>query len=121
MKYKEWLYKWLENYIKPSSKEKTYTRYCEIVEQHIIPYMGECKLINLSIIGIQQFITYLIQCGNKKTNKGLPPNSVNSIISVIQNSLRTAFTLDYIKKYMADKKRLLVLPFRNKNKSNRRC
>ena len=103
MKYKEWLYIWLENYIKPSSKEKTYTRYCEIVEQHIISYMGESELINLSIIEIQQFITYLIQCGNKKNNNGLSPNSVNSIITVIQNSLRTAFNLGYIKEYSADK------------------
>ena len=31
MKYSEWLNIWLENYIKPSSKERTYIRYGQLI------------------------------------------------------------------------------------------
>ena len=34
MQYQQWLREWLESYVKPSSKQKTYIRYSEIVEQH---------------------------------------------------------------------------------------
>ena len=36
MKIKEWLPVWLENYVKPTAKEKTYTRYSEVVTHHLI-------------------------------------------------------------------------------------
>ena len=35
MKYSEWLNFWLENYIKPSVKQKTYLRYKEIAQKQI--------------------------------------------------------------------------------------
>ena len=33
MKYKEWLNIWLENYVKPTAKMRTYERYSQIVKQ----------------------------------------------------------------------------------------
>lgn len=44
-----------------------------------------------------------MESGNKKTGKGLSPNTVNATISVLQNSLRTAFTLGLISDYFGDK------------------
>ena len=32
MKVREWLPLWLENYVKPTAKEKTYIRYSEVVK-----------------------------------------------------------------------------------------
>lgn len=58
---------------------------------------------DLSPIIIQKFITQLLQNGNLKTGGGLSPNSVNSIISVIQGSLETANRLGLCKEYTADK------------------
>ena len=103
MKYTVWLSDWLENYVKPSSKDKTYTRYVEIVNQHIKPHLGEYEMDDLSPIVIQKFITQLLNNGNLKTGAGLSPNSVNSIISVIQGSLETAHRLGLCKEYTADK------------------
>ena len=37
MKYADWLNIWLENYIKPSAKPRTYTRYEQLVRAHIAP------------------------------------------------------------------------------------
>ena len=90
MKYIDWLIQWLENYIRPSVKVRTYERYKLIIEQHIKDKIGGLNLNDLSPLVLQSFITELLQSGNKKTGKGLSANSVNAVISVIQSSLKTA-------------------------------
>lgn len=102
MKYKEWLNDWLENYVKPSSKIRTYERYQGLVS-HIIPKLGEYDLNDLTPMLLQRFTTELLESGNRKTGKGLSPNTVNATISVLQNSLKTAFTLGLISDYFGDK------------------
>ena len=103
MKYKDWLKEWLDNYIEPTAKTRTFSRYSEIVEQHIIPRLGELELDELTPSVLQHYITELLQSGNLKTGRGLAANSVSAIINVIQNSLRTAFNLGYTKEYTADR------------------
>ena len=103
MKYIDWLIQWLENYIHPSVKVRTYERYRLIVEQHIKDKTGSIELNDLSPLVLQSFITELLQSGNKRTGKGLSANSVNAVISVIQSSLKTAHLLGLTKEYTADK------------------
>ena len=103
MKYKEWLDVWFANYIEPSSKTKTCERYSEIIEKHLKIKLGEYELEELSPIVIQKYITELMQSGNLTTGKGLAANSVNGIITVIQNSLKLAYTLGELKEYTTDK------------------
>ena len=103
MKYKDWLDVWFANYIEPSSKTKTCERYSEIIEKHLKVKLGEYELEELSPIVIQKYITELMQSGNLTTGKGLAANSVNGIITVIQNSLKLAYTLGELKEYTADK------------------
>lgn len=100
MKYKEWLDVWFANYIEPSSKTKTCERYSEIIEKHLKVKLGEYELEELSPIVIQKYITELMQSGNLTTGKGLAANSVNGIITVIQNSLKLAYTLGELKEYI---------------------
>lgn len=103
MLYKEWLSNWLENYVQPSAKQRTYTRYKEIVEQHINPKLGELELCEIAPYTLQCYVTELLQSGNLRTGKGLSANSVNSIITVIQNTLKTAYSLGLISDYVGDK------------------
>lgn len=103
MKYKEWAKEWLENYIEPTSKARTFMRYSEIVKHHLVPALGDYNLEEITPIVLQHFITGLLQNGNLRTGAGLSANSVSSIINVIQSSLRTAFNLGYLKEYTADK------------------
>lgn len=103
MIYTDWLHTWLENYIRPSVKVRTYERYRLIIEQHIKDKIGSMELNDLSPLVLQRFITELLQSGNKKTGKGLSANSVNAVISVIQSSLKTAHLLGLTKVYTADK------------------
>ena len=103
MKYINWLIQWLENYIRPSVKIRTYERYKLIIEQHIKNKIGGIELNGLSPLVLQSFITELLQRGNRKTGNGLSANSVNAIISVIQSSLKTAHLLGLTREYTADK------------------
>ena len=103
MKYIDWLIQWLENYIRPSVKGRTYERYRLIVEQHIKDKIGSIELNDLSPLVLQSLITELLQSGNSKTGKGLSTTSVNAVISVIQSSLKTAHLLGLTNEYTADK------------------
>ncbi len=103
MKYKEWLDKWLENYVAPQVKARTLVRYREIVNQHLSRSLGEYELSELTAYELQCYITELLKRGNLKTEEGLAPNSVNSIITLIQNSLKMAHTLGLCSEYLGDK------------------
>ena len=102
MKYKDWLEEWLEHYIRPASKIRTYERYKELT-LHITAEMGDYELNDLSPMVLQKFVSDLLIAGNRKMKSGLSPNTVNSIISVMQNSLKTAFTMGLSENYSADK------------------
>ena len=103
MLYKEWLSNWLENYVQPSAKRRTYTRYKEIVGQHIIPQLGNLKLSEITPYVLQCYVTELLKSGNLRTGKGLSANSVNSIITVIQNTLKMAYSIGIVSEYVGDK------------------
>ncbi len=103
MTYKNWLNEWLENYIKPSNKIRTYERYSQMCALHIIPKLGDYELTEISVIDLQKFVTELLNNGNRKTGKGLSANFVNIVISVLQNSLKTAFMIGLTPEYVANK------------------
>ena len=103
MKYQNWLDEWLNHYVKTSNKQRTYERYCQTAKVHIIPHLGEYELDELQPIILQRFISELLANGNKRTGKCLSPNFVKSVISVLQNSLKTAHVLELIPEYTADR------------------
>lgn len=97
MKYREWLKIWLENYIKPCVRERTYMRYEQIIRIHIEPKIGDLQIKKITSLVLQTLITELLNNGNTKTKAGLSSNTVNNIISVIQGSIKMANMLGYIK------------------------
>ena len=103
MKYGEWLTEWLNSYIRISAKHRTIERYSEIINNHLIPSVGDIELQELTPIILQKYISELLKCGNKRTGAGLSSSAVNSIITVIQNSLHTAYNLRYINDMVGDK------------------
>mgnify|MGYP004682281941 CR=1 FL=1 len=103
MKYSEWLNIWLENYVKPTHKIRTFDLYRQMVEKKIAPYLGDYDMNELASITIQRYVTEMIEKGNTRTGKGLSFNTVNGIISVIQSSLQTAYRLGPTAAYVGDK------------------
>ena len=102
MQINDWLHNWLEHYVKPASKQKTYSRYCDIVFQHLIPKFGDTNLEDLTPLVLQQYISELTEHGNLRTGGGGSANTVNTIVTVIQAALQVAYRLGYLPEYTAD-------------------
>lgn len=102
MEYSEWLNVWLDNYVKPSAKERTFIRYEQLIRTHVAAKIGDKDVDALTPIVLQSFVTELLCSGNEKTGGGLSANTVNVIISVIRNSLRTARLIGITGEYTAN-------------------
>ncbi len=103
MIYKDWLNEWLDNYIKPSCKIRTYERYSQIIDKHILGELGSYSLNKITPMVLQHFVTDMLNNGNIRTHNGLAINTVNCIITVLQSSLKTAYKLRYTRTYVVDK------------------
>ena len=102
MEYSEWLNVWLDNYVKPSAKERTFIRYEQLIRTHVAAKIGDKDVDALTPIVLQSFVMELLCSGNEKTGGGLSANTVNVIISVIRNSLRTARLIGVTGEYAAN-------------------
>lgn len=102
MKYNDWLNFWLENYIEPNAKMRTTESYRRIIDKRLRQELGKCEMGELTAPMIQAFVTGLITKGNVATKKGLASSTVNTIITVIQSSLKTAVLSGYIEKNVAE-------------------
>lgn len=96
MKYTDWHSEWLNNYIQTSNKQRTYARYLDMATLHIIPFLGNYELDEITPFILQKFITKLALNGNKRSKKGLSASYIACIMSVVQNSLKTAYSLGII-------------------------
>lgn len=83
MKYREWLAEWLEYYVKPTVKARTYEKYKRQATLYLSPRLGEYEIENLTPLYLQKFAASI-------TDSGLSPNTVNGIITSLQLSLRCA-------------------------------
>ncbi len=93
MKYKDWLDEWINMYVKITAKSATIDKYHSTVKNHILPKLGEYDIDDLTSMLLQRFIVDITASGNSKTGLGLSSNTVNSVINVLQNSLRIAYNL----------------------------
>ena len=103
MLYNDWLYQWVENYVKPSVKSRTYEQYKDIIRLRLEPHLGKMTLEEMTPLVVQQYICSLLINGNLKTGEGLSSNSINLIIIVLQNSLKAAYDLGVVDRYEMDK------------------
>lgn len=100
MTYKQWLSEWLELYVKPL-KQRTYERYKDICNLHIIGGLGKFELDELTPLILQKHVNEVKANGNHKNGGELSANTVNGIITVIQSSLKRANELGIAKTYHA--------------------
>ena len=100
MTYKQWLSEWLELYVKPL-KQRTYERYKDICNLHIIGGLGKFELDELTPLILQKHVNEVKANGNHKNGGELSANTVNGIITVIQSSLKRANELCIAKTYHA--------------------
>ncbi len=82
MKYIEWLRKWLDFYVKPTVKQRTFEQYEGIVRRQLIPRLGGYRLDALLPAVLQEFTAE--RC------ERYAANTVGGIVSVLKSSLKAA-------------------------------
>ena len=101
MKYKDWICEWLDGYVKPTVKEKTYINYSVMLKAHILPAIGEFELDELTLPVLQSFVFNMSDHGNAKTGGGLSPSTVSMIEGVVERSLNFAVEIGLIERHYA--------------------
>lgn len=81
--------KWLDN-IHLHAKHSTYVKYSNIVNNHLIPELGNHKICELTTEDIRKYADKKLYSGNVKTSLGLSPKTVKDILSVLRLILRYA-------------------------------
>lgn len=93
---KEWLLLWYDTYVIDNVKTSTRTSYLGIINNYLIPYIGNIKLVNLKKTDIEQMYKTILY--NKSDKKQLTIKSVRNIRLVLHKALEDALKNEYIVK-----------------------
>lgn len=88
-KLSDWLHYWLEYTVKRTVKTSTYTAYLIRVKKHIIPFLGDRKMVRLDTRDINEFIQYL-------QTQSLSSTTIRGIITVLKYALNQACKEKYL-------------------------
>ena len=86
----DYLQQWLANRARHAVSLKTYERYSEIVEKHLIPAVGATKLTDLKPLAIQAYYSEALTNGRRDGKGGLAPRTVLHHHRVLCEALRQA-------------------------------
>lgn len=74
--------KWLNDYVKPLRKISTYNRYKELVDNYLIPYMGNMNIIDIKPLNIDHM---LLRIKEEHNISGSTLQSIYTILNTIMN------------------------------------
>src|SRR5438309_1492306 len=79
----DFLAEWLENWVRPSVKPKTFSSYSDTVRLHLVPSLGRIVLAKLTPQHVQAMM-------NERLASGLSPRTVSYVRSVLSIALARA-------------------------------
>lgn len=82
------LEQWLSGYARVNTSSRTYERYHELVEKHIVPSLGNITLASLKPGHIQTFYGKLLESGRRDGKGGLSAQTVLHIHRLLFQALR---------------------------------
>ena len=95
MRYKDWLNEWLDYYVQPRTKNRTFEKYSKQINKHVLPVLGEYNMDDLTAVTLQKFVAALI-------DKGLSANTVNGVITLLKTSLQRAVSVGVAQRQYSD-------------------
>jgi integrase len=93
---REYLKDWIETYVECTLKKSTVSSYKSIVEQHIVPYLGNVELQKLTSSHIDRFYSEKLKNGRLDGKGGLSAKSVLYIHRILSEALGHALKKSYI-------------------------
>lgn len=85
-KYDSVLTAWLQS-SRTSIKESTFAKYCQIIDRHIRPALGQYPLSKISTQLIECFVQQQLLTGRLDGQGGLSPKTVTDILTIIKASI----------------------------------
>lgn len=92
MTVKEWVAFWQKNYDVPGVRHTTYEAHRYVLENHILPWIGDCPLESLTTQKIERFLEEHQLDGNKRNGKPLSQQTMRHIQNLLSKVLRQAAT-----------------------------
>ena len=111
---KEWLDIWYDTYVKNNVKVSTRESYEGIIKNHLVPYIGHIKLLELKKVEIEKMYDELLKNGGKK--KKLSVKTIRNIHLVLHKALQEAVQREYIGKNPASIANVPTLKSQNTKK-----
>ena len=93
----EWLESWMDNIVRPTRAETTVYGYQKIIDNHVLPSLGEVPLLALSPMDIQQYYIQVQQ------NANLSSNTLRRHHDLLTSALRAAVRQDKLLQSPMDK------------------
>lgn len=84
----DWLESWMETIVRPTRAETTVYGYQKIIDNHIVPALGDIPLLKLTPMDIQQYYIQVQQSAN------LSGNTLRRHHDLLSSSLRSAVRQD---------------------------
>ena len=85
----QWLEQWLKN-IAPTIRPSTLSRYEGTVRNHLVPYMGDKPISQITGKDIQKLYDTLARQGNRNTGEGLASGTVRGIHAMFHEAMGAA-------------------------------
>lgn len=85
----QWLEKWLKN-MAPTLRPATLSRYEGTVRNHIVPYMGDKPISQITGKDIQKLYDTLARQGNRNTGEGLASGTIRGIHAMFHEAMGAA-------------------------------
>lgn len=92
---KEWLYTWLNTYKKNNIKPRTFDQYESIIRYHLIPEIGDIRLIDLKETTLQRFY-------NRLAKEGLSSRTIQLINTVLYGAIKKAIKCGLVIRNVCD-------------------
>ncbi len=92
---KQWLYTWLTTYKKNSIKPRTLDQYTSIIRYHLIPEIGDIRLVDLKETNLQRFY-------NRLSKEGLSPRTIQLINTVLYGAIKKAIKCGLVIRNVCD-------------------
>lgn len=109
---KQWLNIWYNSYVIANVKVSTRVSYEGIINNHLIPNIGNIKLVDLKKVHIEEMYNRLL-CNDNANKKGLSISTVENIHLVLHKALQEALEREYIIKNPASIAKVPTMKSRN--------
>jgi len=86
---RQWLVKWMAEYVVPNARTRTIERYQGLIDRHIVPAIGHVILAKLTPGDIQAMEA-------KLTDKGMAPKGVELVHTVISGAYKYALRMELV-------------------------